>query len=198
VAWAARNRPLPGEAVSGDAALVATVGDRTLLAAIDGLGHGPEAHEAATIASATLEQNAAEPLEPLLLLCHQALRRTRGAAITVAAIAHPEGEMQWLGIGNVEAAVVKAGAEKKPAVETVFHFPGVVGYRLPKVRVRTIALDAGDVIVLATDGIAASFLEDLAPAPDIDRLADRIVDAHARPADDALVLVARYEGVATG
>jgi serine/threonine protein phosphatase PrpC len=196
VAWAIRGRPLAGESVSGDAALVVTMSDRTLIAVVDGLGHGPEAHEAAKTACATLEENAAEPLEPLIVLCHQALHRTRGAAISLAAIDHPGGELQWLGIGNVEAVVVRA-AGGKPSFETVFHFPGVVGYRLPKLRVPVVRLEPGDLIVLATDGIATDFLEDLSPRRDVDGFADHILDAYGRSADDALVLVARYEGAAT-
>jgi hypothetical protein len=73
----------------------------------------------------------------------------------------------------------------------VFHFPGVVGYRLPRVTVHTTWLGPGDLLVLASDGIAPSFIDDLRPEGAVGPLADRILAGHARAADDAMVLVAR-------
>src|SRR5690606_27727635 len=48
-------RPARGEQVAGDAALVRELGPSTLLAVIDGLGHGPPAAEAAARAVEVLE-----------------------------------------------------------------------------------------------------------------------------------------------
>ena len=189
--WEVRGRPLPGEPVSGDSAVVAATTHRTLLSVVDGLGHGPEAAAASEVGRSTMLENASEPLEPLLVLCHHALRNTRGAAITMAAVDHADGAVQWLGVGNVEARIVRSDRDRKPRLEAVFHFPGVVGYRLPRLKVHTNRLDPGDLIVLASDGITTSFLDDLDPAAPVDRLAERIVADHARPEDDAIVLIAR-------
>jgi hypothetical protein len=175
--------------------VVATRGRRTLLSAVDGLGHGPEAADAAAIACTVVEDNAAEPLENLLVLCHQALRRTRGVVMTLAVVDHDRREVEWVGVGNVEGARVRARADDRPRIDTVFHSPGVVGYRLPAVRVGTIPLEPGDLLVLATDGIDAGFLVELRPHPDVERLAQQVLKHHARDADDALVLVARYDGL---
>jgi hypothetical protein len=165
--------------------------DRTLLSVIDGLGHGPEAAEASDIAATMLRENASEPLEPLLVLCHHALRRTRGVAITMAAVEHADGGLQWLGVGNVEGVLVRADPDRRPRLEAVFHFPGVVGYRLPSLQVYANRLDPGDVLVLASDGIAPSFLDDVGPSREIGPLAERLLADHSRPEDDAMVVVAR-------
>jgi hypothetical protein len=177
--------------VSGDAVVVATRGGRTLLAVIDGLGHGPEAAAASEIAEATLVDNASEPLEPLLVLCHRALYKTRGAAITMAAVDHADGGLRWLGVGNVEGVLVRANEERRPRLEAVFHFPGVVGYRMPRINVYANRLDPGDLVVMASDGVAPSFFDGLRPTAAIDALADQILAGHARRDDDAVVLVAR-------
>jgi hypothetical protein len=177
--------------VSGDAAVVVVGADRTLLSVIDGLGHGPEAAEASDIAAALLRENASEPLEPLLVLCHHALRKTRGVAITMAAVDHADGGLQWLGVGNVEGVLVRADPDRRPRLEAVFHFPGVVGYRLPKLQVYASRLAPGDVLVLASDGIATSFLDDVRPGAEVGVMAERILTDHARPEDDAMVVVAR-------
>ena len=47
-------------------------------------------------------------------------------------------------------------------------------------------------IVLATDGIASGFAQDIAVGGTAQQIADRILDAHGRAADDALVVVVRY------
>jgi hypothetical protein len=75
-------------------------------------------------------------------------------------------------------------------VHTVYHFAGIVGHQLPKLRVPTTQLHPGELLVMATDGIAAAFLDDLSTARPPSRIADAIVASHARPVDDALVLVA--------
>ena len=68
---------------SGDRAVVARHGDRTLVAAIDGLGHGEAAAEAADAAASILERDGGS-LQGLLGRCHEALRGTRGAVMTLA------------------------------------------------------------------------------------------------------------------
>ena len=194
--WAVAARPFPGESVSGDQCVVRVTETEVLLAVIDGLGHGPDAATAAEQAVEVLRENPAEPVEVLLVLCHTALAHTRGAAITVASISATNGSMSWLGVGNVEAALLRgvpsSDSSGRPPTEWVLLHGGIVGYQLPTLRPRAVDLEPGDVLLMATDGIARSFTQDVhlgaAPA----RLADGILENLARPTDDALILVARY------
>ena len=155
-----------------------------MLAVVDGLGHGPDAAAAAERALLAIEENAAEPLQPLVLLCHQALADTRGVAMAIAAV-YGDGATEWLSIGNVEAAIVRPHR-----VDTVYHFAGVVGHQLPRLRVPTTQLHPGELLVMATDGITTAFLDDVDTAHPPSRIADSTVASYARPVDDALVLVA--------
>src|SRR5947209_1317002 len=82
--WGVASLPLPGQAVSGDLALVQPFPQGALVAAVDGVGHGEEASIAAQVAIATLQAHAQEDVPLLLRLCHDALRPTRGAALTLA------------------------------------------------------------------------------------------------------------------
>jgi negative regulator of sigma-B (phosphoserine phosphatase) len=179
---------------SGDAQVVAEFPDGVLVAAIDGLGHGPEAARAAREAVRVLQALAGEQVDSLLRACHQELRRTRGAVISVASFDARRSRMTWAGVGNVEGILVRADPNARPAREGIALQGGVVGYQLPSVRPVGLAISPGDVLVLATDGVRGRFVADLPVTGGPQDMADRILASHARGSDDALVVVARYVG----
>jgi hypothetical protein len=193
ITWAVAGRALHGEARSGDAAAIVARPDGVLLAAIDGLGHGDEAADAAERARELIEANAHDDLGQLVQRCHAGLAGMRGAAVTMGELRH-DGTLSWVAVGNVEGAVVRADrAERRRRVDTVLHHAGVVGVQLPPLRVQQIDVGPHDVLVLATDGLATAFLDDLATSWSPQVAADWIVRRHARPNDDALVIVARRD-----
>ncbi len=188
--WGVATRALgPGE--SGDRHLVAFTPRGALIAVMDGLGHGPEAAFAADVAARVLERHATEPLEALLKRCHAELKHTRGVVMTLATITWPEGRLTWVGVGNVEGRLLRSPASPGRGAESTLLMGGVVGYRLPGVRLGIHQLAPGDVLILATDGIAASFADDLFAQDRPQEIADRILRLHRRH-DDALALVVRY------
>jgi serine/threonine protein phosphatase PrpC len=184
---------MPGQDVSGDRH-VAVAGDRLVVAVIDGLGHGPDAAHAAGRAAEVIEAYADERPDALVRRCHETLRSTRGAAMTIAAIDAEAGEMTWLGVGNVQGAVLPAEATDDHGRVWVPLRGGVVGYVLPTLRPGTVRLRRDDVLVLATDGVRPVFGGWPRPSEPPQRIADRILAAQGRGTDDALVLVARYLG----
>src|SRR3989442_1022947 len=84
IEWAVAAAPLAGESESGDLHLVKRVGRGTLVAAVDGLGHGAEAAAAARAAVAALDRYAEESLPPLVRRCHEALAGSRGGVMSPA------------------------------------------------------------------------------------------------------------------
>ena len=186
-------RPIPGEHVSGDRH-VALAGERLVVAVIDGLGHGPEAAHASARAADVLEAHPGERPDALLRRCHEELRSTRGAAITIASIDEAGGEMTWVGVGNVQAAVLQSHLSPAGTREWVPLRGGVVGYLLPSLRPGTVHLHHDDVLVLATDGVRPVFGDWPGPAESPETVAARILEEQGRGTDDALVLVARYRG----
>ena len=104
------------------------------------------------------------------------------------------GELAWTGVGNVEGRLVRGagGANNRYASPVVLG--GVVGYNLPQVRMATIALEAGDAVALATDGVSADYSASLGPGPSAQELADRVLARHGKGTDDALAVVVRYLG----
>lgn len=193
VEWATAGRPHPGESVSGDLAVGVPRDGGLLAAVVDGLGHGPEAADAARIAAGVVEGSGGEPVDAVLSRAHDELARTRGVAMTVAEIAC-EGTLRWAGVGNVEAHVVRRDGHRPRRVASAVLYGGVVGYRLPRVRVSHLTLEPGDLVVLATDGLDPDFYEHLATGEPVERMAPSIVGRWSRPNDDAQVAVVRYLG----
>ena len=73
-----------GDDRSGDVAVFAASERGGLVAVIDGLGHGDAAADAAEAAAEVLHAQVDDPPQELLERCHEALRRTRGAVMTLA------------------------------------------------------------------------------------------------------------------
>jgi negative regulator of sigma-B (phosphoserine phosphatase) len=190
--WCTAGRPLPGEARSGDDALVLAGEDQALVAAIDGVGHGPLAAEAAEVAAATLRRDPWLDVEELTKRCHEALRPTRGAAVGLAAF-RGAGTVQWLGVGNISGRLVSGGGLSAPAGRWLGSVSGVAGDDdLPVLRPTTIPVRRGDVLILATDGIDGAFVDDVVATGTCQEIAERVLRDFARASDDALVVVARY------
>jgi negative regulator of sigma-B (phosphoserine phosphatase) len=193
VDWAVASRPMRGEDVCGDVATVHLSESRCVLAVIDGIGHGPEAARAASLAAEVIERHQTEPPGALLSLSHRSLTSSRGAAATVAVIERDSGTLDWLGVGNVDGVVVRADEDARPRTHGVFLRGGVLGDRMPRLhRPEPMQLEAGDRIVIATDGVRGDLAAAARSDLDVDVLAERILDAYAIPDDDALVFVARY------
>jgi negative regulator of sigma-B (phosphoserine phosphatase) len=194
VEWAVATRCRHGEATTGDLAVLASLPEGALVAAIDGVGHGREAARAARKAAAVLHARPSQDLVLLAKRCHSALRGTRGAAITLAFISPLKGAMTWLGVGNVEGRVLSGDpAARRPKASLVLG-SGVAGHELPRVRTTTLELQAGDVVILATDGVRDAFGDALDVSGSTQAIADRVLAAHGRPTDDALVVALRYLG----
>jgi hypothetical protein len=177
---------------SGDLHLVAPFAGGALVAVIDGLGHGPEAANAATAAAEILAANAGSPVVQLVEMCHEGLRKTRGVVMSLASFCADNSSVTWIGVGNVEGVLVQESESETPHRQGIVLRGGVVGYRLPPLRPATVAVGKGDTLIVATDGIRSKFLSDLRLTGNLQQTADWILTHHSSRSDDALVVVARY------
>jgi hypothetical protein len=197
IEWAAASRPVAGEAVCGDQPVAVDVcGGAALFGVIDGLGHGAAAATAATSAAAVINHAPVQPLDALVGLCHRELAATRGAAMTLARIDFEAETLQWIGVGNVSAnllAKAPSGVETRVSARLA---GGIVGYQMPEISPpEDIRIRPGYLLVIASDGIADSYLDGLDFTASAAAIADQILIEHGRAVDDALVLVARHRGV---
>jgi len=186
---------LPGHGESGDHHLVCCTQSGILVAAIDGLGHGEEAANAAKAAAAILRSASDKPIISLVERCHEKLRATRGVVLSLAFIDAEHGMMTWLGVGNVQGVLMRADAKKGGMQESLLLRAGVVGSQLPALQATVLPIVQGDTLFFATDGVRSDFSVTLSPRENPQRAADRILEQYRSGNDDALVLVARITGI---
>lgn len=195
IEWGVATRSLAGELESGDLHLVAPFSGGVLVAAVDGLGHGPEAAAVAQLAVEVLRAQPDQPVGSLLLRCHRQLRGTRGAVMTLVSIREADRQLTWQGVGNVEGLLVWRGADGLVLRRGLLTQRGVLGgedFQPPRTGIHH--LSPATLLLLATDGIARSFAEDDFASDPVQRLADQILERHGRHSDDALVLAVRFPG----
>jgi serine/threonine protein phosphatase PrpC len=190
--WAVAARTLEGQAASGDQHWVSQGPAESRLAVIDGVGHGNEAARASRLAVAALDQNARESSLDLFQRCHECLRTTRGAVMSLAAFSASDNTVSWLGVGNVEGVILRRQFRGPDGQEALVLRSGVLGVRMPQLFASVVPVAAGDTMILTTDGLREGFADHTNRHDSPRQIADWILDHYGRGTDDALVLVARY------
>jgi serine phosphatase RsbU (regulator of sigma subunit) len=186
------EKPLQIE--SGDRYVVAPHADGVLVAVVDGMGHGAPAAAAALRATTLLSAFAPESPLSLVHLCHQDLRGTRGVVMTLVAFNFRDRTLTWIGVGNVDAVLFHANGAASQRPERAILRGGVIGYQLPALKAEVLPLARMDTVILTTDGVEPEYADDLSLHGTPQAVADEILAGHGRATDDALVLVARYQG----
>jgi anti-sigma regulatory factor (Ser/Thr protein kinase) len=141
-----------GQEVCGDSWGVVHSGDVTTVLVADGLGHGPEAQTASKEAVRMLILNSG--LTPMALVerCHQALRSTRGAAISIARIDRATKKVTFAGVGNV-AAQIYSGAKLAQHLVSV---NGTAGHQTNRLHEFTYPWPDDGMLIVHSDGLSTS------------------------------------------
>jgi len=182
-------RPYPGQPVSGDAVVIRPLDDGLFVAIVDVLGHGPEAHELALDIDAFLSRHASRDVPGLMKRLHEHLRGTRGAAAGLCAIDSDAGRALYTGTGNT--VIRRVGSADTRLVSQ----DGVLGQRIRTPNPQTLQLEAGDLLLLYTDGVKDRFGADDYPgllhhaAKDVSRT---VVGRFSKGYDDAACIAVRY------
>jgi len=190
--WSTAAATMPGETESGDRYWAGAVSNGMMFAVVDGLGHGPGAAAASDIAIATLERHAGDSVTELLHHCHKALRGSRGVTMSLAAFNTDDAMLTWIGVGNVECALLHRDAGL-PCDKLLLR-NGVVGVRSLTLRAAELPVRPGDVLTMVTDGVTAGSPTRVSIDGRIEAMANGILTSDGKGTDDALVLVARYRG----
>lgn len=186
---------LPGQQHSGDRIIILDTDSGLLVAVIDGLGHGDEAAIAAhKAASEIIAHMPATAIQEQVERCHAALRQTRGVVMALASVNSLNNSVSWLGVGNTMGCILRAAPGGEFRDEALLQRAGLVGRQLPPLRADTLPLVAGDLIILATDGIHPRFAESVRRDEASQFIADGILASQYAGQDDAAAVVVRYLG----
>jgi phosphoserine phosphatase RsbX len=194
VEWATARAVAPGHHDSGDEFCVRPFERRTMIAVLDGLGHGSAAALVARQGVRLLEQAQTSDILKLVRECHERLRGSRGVVMSLAIFNAPENTMTWMGVGNVCGTLWSPRSSTR---RTLLLRSGLVGDMLPRLQVSVVPVTEGDTLIFTTDGVAANIDDRLLQGHSPQVIAERILTRCRNGHDDALALVARYRGPTT-
>jgi anti-sigma regulatory factor (Ser/Thr protein kinase) len=179
----------PGERVCGDAWAFALHGNKAALMVADGLGHGPDAAQAAAAAVALFREEPMSAPGQLLAHAHVRLRATRGAAIAFLQVDASSDTVRSAGAGNVLARLVSGTSDR-----TLLSQHGTAGITIRTPEETQMPWPAHALLVACSDGIGTRWPpQALRPVlrQDPTLAAALLVRDHCRGRDDATAAVLR-------
>jgi negative regulator of sigma-B (phosphoserine phosphatase) len=191
VEWAYARAAAPGHRDSGDEFYVGPSECGTVIAVLDGLGHGPAAASVARQGVRLLERAQTPDVLKLVRECHAGLRGSRGVVMSLAMFNPFENTMAWVGVGNVCGMLWCPRSSRR---RTLLLRSGLLGDALPRLQASVVPVTEGDMLVFTTDGVAANIDDRLLRGESLQAMAGRILARCNNGHDDALVVVARYRG----
>jgi anti-sigma regulatory factor (Ser/Thr protein kinase) len=181
--------PVAGETLCGDAWGARREDRKVTFVLADGLGHGPLAATASEAACRTLVGGPLATAGQAVQIAHQALQRTRGAALGVACIDADADRMTFAGVGNITGCVLNNGKTGH-----LISHNGIVGSNLRKVQEFDTPWSSEALLIMHSDGIKTRW--DLNLYPGLSLLYPSLIAAvlyrdFQRGNDDATMLVCR-------
>ncbi len=183
------SRPKPGFDQNGDDFLVKHWAGNTLVAVIDGLGHGELAHAAAVTARNFLESHYDQSLKVLFRGTEYACRGTRGCVMALARLDWEREFLTFASIGNIEARAFGCSSP-------INFIPrrGIVGVNAPDPLINENAWGNDCILVLHSDGVSSRWnwrdYPELAEKPAA-LIAQTLLRSLANPSDDATILIVK-------
>jgi len=179
--------PIAGETVSGDNLAWEISGDRCMVLAADGLGHGIQAAEAADEAVRVFRAHSSESPASLITRVHDALKKTRGAAAAIAEVRPLAGTLTYAGVGNISGSILSNTLGR-----SLVSHNGTLGHVMARVQEFKVEWPKDGVLVMHSDGLQTRW--DLSRYPGLlgrqpALIAGVLLRDFRRERDDASVLV---------
>jgi anti-sigma regulatory factor (Ser/Thr protein kinase) len=144
--------PIRGELVCGDGWGTRASADHFFIMVVDGLGHGIFAAEAAREAERVLASSSSSSAAGILYDCHDALKKTRGAAAAIAEISQEKGTLTYAGVGNVTATVLNGQIRRGIA-----NHNGTLGHQTRKIQEFTVPWNKDSLLIMHSDGLGSKW-----------------------------------------
>jgi anti-sigma regulatory factor (Ser/Thr protein kinase) len=179
--------PIAGETACGDNMAWDIQSDRCMVLVADGLGHGPQAAEAADEAVRVFRAYSSEAPASIISRLHDALKKTRGAAAAVAEIRPLAGTLIYSGVGNIAGSILSNTLSR-----SLVSHNGTLGHVMPRVQEFKVEWPRDGILVMHSDGLLSRW--DLSRHPGIlakqpALIAGVLLRDFRRERDDSSVLV---------
>ena len=183
------SQAIRGETECGDGWGTKPLSDSSFFMVVDGLGHGPLAAEAAREAERVLSNSHDTSAAAILSSCHDALKKTRGAAGAIASISKEKGVLAFAGIGNISCTVIDSQSRRGIASHN-----GTLGHQMHKIQEFTVPWKSDSILIMHSDGLGTKW--DLNQYPGLIRKHPSVIAAtlyrdFERERDDVTVLAAK-------
>ena len=181
--------PYPGETVSGDRVSWRQDHQRTVVMVADGLGHGPLAADAADEAARIFQQYGQEAPGEILSRIHDALKKTRGAAVAIAEINPVLATLTYAGVGNISATAISRTHSR-----SLVSHNGTMGHQLHRIQEFKVDWPGSSMLVMHSDGLQTRW--DLSQYAGLTQrnaslIAGVLLRDYRRERDDASVVVVK-------
>lgn len=179
------SRPTSGLTVNGDTYLIKESNEQTLLAVMDGLGHGEEASSASEKAKEYIAENSAEDIDQIISGLHLHLRGTRGVVAGLIRIDRVGHRLSFCGIGNIDVRIIGEPPMHPTSLD------GIIGLNVRKIKQFGYKYTSLRAVVLYSDGISSKF--DTSNYPIIykqpQEVAEQILAEWGKQHDDATIII---------
>jgi len=145
-------RPHPGLKVCGDSVVTVSGDGFSLVAVIDGLGHGQQAHLASRRAEQYISNHFDRPLADIFRGVARNCRGTRGVVMAATRIGWREESLEFASIGNIEARLFLNGKREHFLIRR-----GVLGGTAPAAKSTRHDWNSEALLVLHSDGLSTQW-----------------------------------------
>jgi anti-sigma regulatory factor (Ser/Thr protein kinase) len=179
--------PISGETACGDNMAWDLNSDRCIVLVVDGLGHGPQAAEAADEAVRIFRAHSQEAPASIISRLHDALKKTRGAAAAIAEIRPQSGTLIYAGVGNISGSILSNTLSR-----SLVSHNGTLGHVMARVQEFKVEWPRDGILIMHSDGLLSRW--DLSGYPGIlarqpALIAGVLLRDFRRERDDSSVLV---------
>jgi serine/threonine protein phosphatase PrpC len=178
------TRPMLGERYNGDSIYIHQDDDLAVCSVIDGIGHGRIAHQISQKISKYLPTVISEDPAEMIARTHEFMKGSEGAALGIGVVRNKI--FTFASMGNISCFL--RGKKTKRFVSS----EGLLGVRGRTAKKESVALSAGDVVVMHSDGLS---LQNMLSGPPVFHLfsakglARKMINEHGSSYDDASVIV---------
>jgi len=149
MSWGVVSRNARGETVCGDTWRLAERDSGVALLIADGLGHGPDACEAAQAVAKAFSEDPFGGPSRILSEAHKRTGGTRGAAAAAVEIDLNGKTVRFCGVGNISASLLSGGGEGRGLVS----HNGIVGHQATRFQEFEYSWPANGVLIMHSDGL---------------------------------------------